>query len=88
MKRYSRICENWGIDPDAHREDFEWVKGDPLLGNRLTRELGMYAPGTRPVRLARAYYTDGSFAGFYRIDTRYRYTGRVSVSARDFHFDC
>lgn len=89
MKRYSAVCKNWGIDTETYRSDFEWLKADPLFGTgRLTRELGIYQPGGRPVRMMRAYYDDGSFAGFYRTDTKYWFSGKVSVSSRDFWFDC
>lgn len=86
---YSAICENWKIDPKAYRDDFEWVKADPLTkDNRLTRELGIIKQGTAPIRLSRVYYDNGDFAGFYRNDTRMIFMGNVSVSARDFRFDC
>lgn len=85
-KKYSEICENWGISPEAYREDFEWVMADPRDDKgRLTRELGIRRPGAAPIRLDRIHTRLGTH--FYEQGTKMLFLGSPSVSKDDFFFD-
>lgn len=89
--KYRELCKNWGISPEAYKDDFLWLMQDPLDKNgMMTRELGMKEQGGTPIRLQRvnniglallsATYEPWKY-GFYRL-----YSGRVSVSMKDISF--
>lgn len=82
----SRTFQNWhtyqGISQEEFINELEWLCKDPLNDrNQLTRELG--CKDSKLHRLKRAYYDDGSFAGFYHEDTGMLWHGHVSISAWD-----
>lgn len=88
----SKVFNDWhdnaGITQAEFLEDLRWLCNDPFPSGKLSRELGCIPPskgsdkGTL-VRLKRVLYNDGSFCGFYTIDTGALWTGSISISARD-----
>jgi hypothetical protein len=88
LGKYSALCENWGIDPEANRETFEWLKDDPRdEQGRLTREVGIRKPGGPVERLERRHTKVGVL--FYSLadGTLFPRGTGAQVSAMDFDFD-
>ena len=84
-KTYEAICENWGIDTETYRADFEWVKADPRDENgKLTRELGIRKRGGPVIRLNRSHTQAGT--AFYEQESGMNFSHAPSVSREDFHF--
>lgn len=94
----SKVFMNWsehsGIEQDQFIEGLEWLCADPCdggaEGNGMTRELGLDVKAKKIVRLRRTYFGNGSFDGFYDIDSApvapglySRWEGNISISCRD-----
>lgn len=85
MLKFEDVCKNWGVDPKAVKDDFDWLKADPCDEyNRLTRELGCRKYGGEVVRINRVF--SKGLTIFYEAESRIKWYGTVSVSARDFRF--
>lgn len=91
-KKIEEICKNWEIDPEDHRDDFEWLMADPggPFGTetgliRLTRELGIREPGGEPVRIRREQVNGVTvlYEDHPGEDLMLRWTGRVSINSAD-----
>ena len=82
----SRIFSNWsktaGITMEAFLDGLRWLCEDPMPEGRMTRELGCKVKDGLH-RLARRYYEDGSFAGFYDSESGRIWSGNVSISCKD-----
>ncbi len=87
MKPYSKLAKDWGIDPEANRTLFEWVKDDPRdEQGRLTREVGIRKPGGPVEKLERRHDEAGVL--FYSLadGTLFPRGSGAQVSAMDFDF--
>jgi hypothetical protein len=85
---YGELAKSWGIDPEANREIFEWLKADPRdEQGRLTREVGIRRPGGPVEKLERCHDEAGVL--FYSLadGTLFPRGTGAQVSAMDVDLD-